>query len=184
MTHFLISGFGYDRPGMVATVSKLLLDLGANLEDTSMTRLGGQFAMLMLLSDGESPLSVSAIEAAIANRQAEFDAADLHLIVSAIDNRDASAAGVEEPRYLVRVTGADRPGIVFGVTQWLADRAVNIVDLSSRRLVGRTQVVYLLLLEVVLPSGYPPNRFSSDITQLATDMSLDVQAEPVEVMTL
>ncbi|WP_017326591.1 glycine cleavage system protein R [Synechococcus sp. PCC 7336] len=183
MSRFLISGFGRDRPGMVATVSKLLLDLGANLEDTSMTRLGGQFAMLMLLSDGDVPLSVEAIRAAIAARQGEFDAAGLHLLVSEIEDEEEEESATE-PRYLIRVSGADRPGIVYGVTQFLADRGVNIVDVSSRRLQGSSRAVYLLLIEGVLPGGYAADRLERELSELQAQLGLEIQTEPVDVMTL
>ena len=183
MSRFLLSGFGRDRPGMVAAVSKLLLDLGANLEDTSMTRLGGQFAMLMLLSDGDTPLSVKSIEAAIAGRRAELGALDLHLRVSQVDGNSGYSES-EDPRYLIRVAGADRPGIVFSVTNYLASRSINIVDVSSRRLTGSTQAVYLLLLEVVLPRDLSPQTFEQELTRLQAQLGLEIQLEPLDVMTL
>ncbi len=182
MHRFLLSGFGRDRPGMVAAVSKLLLDLGANLEDTSMTRLGGQFAMLMLLSDGDTPLSVQQIEAAIARRRTELGALDLHLRVSAVDG-DGHRQESEAPRYLIRVAGADRPGIVFSVTNYLASRSINVVDVSSRRLMGK-QAVYLLLLEIVLPDDLASDDFERGMEQLQTQLELDIQVEPIDVMTL
>ncbi len=183
MHRFLLSGFGRDRPGMVAAVSKLLLDLGANLEDTSMTRLGGQFAMLMLLSDGDTPLSVREIEAAIARRRMELGALDLHLRVSPVEG-DGHRQESEAPRYLIRVAGADRPGIVFSVTNYLASRSINIVDVSSRRLMGTKQAVYLLLLEVVLPEDLTADEFNRGMAQLQSQLELDIQVEPIDVMTL
>lgn len=181
MHRFLLSGFGRDRPGMVAAVSKLLLDLGANLEDTSMTRLGGQFAMLMLLSDGDTPLSLQDIEAAIARRRIELGALDLHLRVSVVDG-DGRRQESEASRYLIRVAGADRPGIVFSVTNYLASRSINVVDVSSRRLIGSEQAVYLLLLEVVLPDDLDSGEFERSMKQLQQQLKLDVQVELVEVM--
>ena len=183
MHRFLLSGFGRDRPGMVAAVSKLLLDLGANLEDTSMTRLGGQFAMLMLLSDGDTPLSVREIEAAIARRRSELGALDLHLRVSDVEG-DGRRRESEAPRYLIRVAGADRPGIVFSVTNYLASRSINIVDVSSRRLMGSKQAVYLLLLEIILPDDITADEFERGMEQLQARLELDIQVEPIDVMTL
>lgn len=183
MHRFLLTGFGRDRPGMVAAVSRLLLDLGANLEDTSMTRLGGQFAMLMLLSDGDIPLSVATIETAIASRQVELGALDLHLRVSEVEGQE-DYSDVESERYLIRVAGADRPGIVCSVTSYLADRNINIVDVSSRRLQGTTQAIYLLLLEVVLPAKLTEEQFRQELRALQEQLGLDIQTELVEAMTL
>ena len=183
MSRFLLSGFGRDRPGMVAAVSKLLLDLGANLEDTSMTRLGGQFAMLMLLRDGDAPLSVKSIESAIAGRRAELGALDLHLRVSQVEENSRLVES-GDPRYLIRVSGADRPGIVYSVTNYLASRSINIVDLSSRRLKGSEGAVYLLLLEVVLPRDLASETFDRELSRLQAQLGLEIQSEPIDVMTL
>src|SRR5258708_39383332 len=46
---FLVAAFGPDRPGMVAGVTRLVYDLKGNIEDTSMTRLGGEFVMMLIL---------------------------------------------------------------------------------------------------------------------------------------
>ena len=41
---------GTDRVGIVDEVTQLLLDCGGNIETSRMTRLGGEFAILVLLS--------------------------------------------------------------------------------------------------------------------------------------
>ncbi|MEO1134841.1 MAG: ACT domain-containing protein, partial [Cyanobacteria bacterium J06639_1] len=157
MTTFMLSGFGRDRPGMVAQVTKLLLDLGANLEDTSMTRLGGQFAMLVSFSNGDRALSLNDIEQAIAAQQSNSPTADLHLFVSETQAIATQADDDEKTRHIVRVSGADRPGIVHHVAQYLAEREVNITDVSSKRLKGSDRAVYLLFLEVTLPPNLNPD---------------------------
>ena len=41
---WIVTALGQDRPGIVAGVTKVLYDLGCNLEDSAMTRLEGEFA--------------------------------------------------------------------------------------------------------------------------------------------
>ena len=48
--YYALSAIGQDRPGIVADVSGLIFECGGNLEDSSMTILGNQFALLILLS--------------------------------------------------------------------------------------------------------------------------------------
>src|SRR6185312_1702572 len=50
---FALSAIGDDRPGIVADLSELIYECDCNLEDSSMTLLGSEFAVLLLLS-GES----------------------------------------------------------------------------------------------------------------------------------
>src|SRR5205823_2219866 len=51
---FALSAIGRDRPGIVADLAELIYECDCNLEDSSMTILGSEFAVLLLLS-GEAP---------------------------------------------------------------------------------------------------------------------------------
>ena len=52
MNEFAVAAIGEDRPGIVAAVSEALLAADASIEDSSMTILGGHFAMLLLVTSG------------------------------------------------------------------------------------------------------------------------------------
>src|SRR4030065_172696 len=49
MGHFSVSVLGKDRPGIVAEVSRILYELGCNIEDSTCTILSGQFAMILVV---------------------------------------------------------------------------------------------------------------------------------------
>src|SRR5205809_1422081 len=51
---FALSAIGLDRPGIVADLAELIYECDCNLEDSSMTILGSEFAVLLLLS-GQGP---------------------------------------------------------------------------------------------------------------------------------
>src|SRR5437879_12155108 len=51
---FVLSAIGRDRPGIVADLAELIYECDCNLEDSSMTILGSEFAVLLLLS-GQGP---------------------------------------------------------------------------------------------------------------------------------
>ena len=44
-----LSAIGIDRTGIVSSISKILFELGCNIEDSTMTLLSGQFAVILLL---------------------------------------------------------------------------------------------------------------------------------------
>ena len=48
--YLVISALGDDRPGLIDGLSGRILESGCNVEDSRMTVLGGQFAVLMLVS--------------------------------------------------------------------------------------------------------------------------------------
>ncbi|MCZ6710963.1 MAG: glycine cleavage system protein R, partial [Gammaproteobacteria bacterium] len=47
MARAVISAIGRDRPGIVNELSQAVLDLDLSIEDSRMTVLGGEFAVLM-----------------------------------------------------------------------------------------------------------------------------------------
>src|SRR2546427_7994980 len=47
---FALSAIGRDRPGIVADLAELIYECDCNLEDSRMTILGSEFAVLLLLS--------------------------------------------------------------------------------------------------------------------------------------
>lgn len=55
---FALSAIGRDRPGIVADLAELIYECDCNLEDSSMTILGSEFAVLLLLT-GEGKASNS-----------------------------------------------------------------------------------------------------------------------------
>ena len=48
--NFVLTLTGPDRIGIVERVTRVLLDRGGNVETSRMARLGGEFAILMLVS--------------------------------------------------------------------------------------------------------------------------------------
>ena len=47
---WIVTALGKDRPGIVAGVTQVLYRLGCNLEDSAMTRLEDEFAIMLIFS--------------------------------------------------------------------------------------------------------------------------------------
>ena len=62
MNELAITVIGRDRPGIVADVAEALARLGANLTDSTMTRLRGHFAMTLICAGP----AAAEVEAALA----------------------------------------------------------------------------------------------------------------------
>src|SRR3989442_15688483 len=52
----MLTAFGQDRPGIVAALAEGLYHLGCNIEDTCMTRLRDEFAMMLLVRLPAGPI--------------------------------------------------------------------------------------------------------------------------------
>jgi glycine cleavage system transcriptional repressor len=135
-----VTVLGHDRPGIIAEVTGVLAGLGGNLEDSSMTLLRGHFAWTLVAE-------VDADAAEVASRLAHLT--DEGLVVSVLPVPGSEAAAVAGSAWLLSVHGADRPGIVSGLTGAVADAGGNITDLTTRLGGG----LYVLVAEVALPAG-------------------------------
>ncbi|KXK59463.1 amino acid-binding protein [Micromonospora fluostatini] len=166
MNQLAITVIGRDRPGIVADVAEGLARLGANLTDSTMTRLRGHFAMTLICV---GPTAAEA-EAALAPLAAD---GQLLATVRAV-TPDGEAVPAGEP-YVLAVHGADRMGIVAALTRLLADVGGNVTDLSTR-LAGS---LYVVVAEVDLPPG-TADELAGRLTRTAADLGVEATLRPVE----
>lgn len=174
MAHFAVTAVGADRPGIVAAVTGAFAGHGCNLEDSSMTILRGQFAM-MLVVDAPAGVGAGELEAALAG-----PASGLDLVVTVRPAGEPAAAGPDADSWTVSVYGADHPGIVHGVAALLAGRSVNIVDLSTRVVGTPESPVYTMILEVTLPPGGDPQQLQADLEATAGELGVTCRLHPSE----
>ncbi|MFN2614955.1 MAG: glycine cleavage system protein R [Actinomycetota bacterium] len=175
--HASITAVGVDRPGVVAAVTSVLFDVGANIEDSRMAILGGHFSMMLMVSlpDG---VGVEPLERALA-----VPAERLDLIVAVRPATGAPTGHAEGDEYVVSVYGADKPGIVAKISAVLAAQRVNIRDLATHIVEGPT-FVYVMLLEVTLPVDANPAAIESELVGSARELGVEVSIHPSEPETL
>ncbi len=176
MPHVVVTAVGSDRPGIVAAVTGVFVQHRCNIEDSSMTILRGQFAM-MLVVDAPAEVNAAQLEAALGEPAAALDLVVTVRPLPAADEEGTGAAP-DDNRWTVSVYGADRPGIVHGVASLLADQGVNIVDLSTRVIGSREQPVYAMVLEVALPLGVDPNALGDRLSDVAAGLGVEANLHP------
>lgn len=137
MHELAVTAIGTDRPGIVAAVTRVLHERGGNLEDSAMTILGGQFAIVLLVATQDAPEDLRAA------LQAATD--ELGLTVSVC--RTEGVGRGAEATHLLSVYGADKPGIVAGVTGALADAGANVIDLETQVIGAAEHPVYAMVVE-------------------------------------
>lgn len=178
MPHFALTAIGEDRPGIVSAITEPLARLGCNLEDSSSTILRGHFAVMLIL---QAPAELTS--AAIAQEVCRYTD-PLGLVVTVRPLRAEAMIGSIDASHTLSVYGADRPGIVHGVTQLLAEHDINITELTTR-LVGRAdKPVYAMLMEVALPPGASADGLEQDLRGLAQQLSIDISLRPLETDAL
>jgi len=129
---------GADRPGIVARVTEALYGAGCALGEASMLRLGTNFSIMMMVSDGAG---VERLEAAVAPVARELG------LRFHIDPISGGLHSHQVPNIQVRVHGADRPGIVAQVTSALAGTGFNILELESDVAGAEDKPVYIMNIQ-------------------------------------
>jgi glycine cleavage system transcriptional repressor len=165
-----VTAIGADRPGIIARVTGVLLEHGGNLEDSSMTILGGQFAIMLLVSTDRPAEELR--DALVAATE------DLGLVVTVAPV--GPGAQSRPPTHLLSVYGSDRPGIVHEVTSVLAEAGVNVTDLTTRVLDGE-RPVYAMMLEISLPDGVVEDEVTEAV--LAGVHDVDASLHALDVAT-
>lgn len=181
MAHrWIVTTLGKDRPGIVAGVTKILYGLGCNLEDASMTRLGGEFAIMLIFSS-RSRLTEGALRRAFSPLERGLS---LVIHLKRLTKSESRAPRAPRHPYLVSVYGADRPGIVYGISSALARRRVNITDVHAHRSAGGGPPLYLILLEIELPSASALPAVERDLKRTAKRLGVEVSLRASEAAVL
>ena len=120
----VLTAVGADRAGLVKAITEKIHEAGANIEDSRMAILGGEFAILLLI--GGSAGALSKVEAHKADLE---DRLGLNIVTKRTE-RGATAKPFLP--YLLKVSGFDRPGIVHQVAELLAKLDINVAALESR----------------------------------------------------
>lgn len=147
MPHLALSAIGRDRPGIVAAISKVLLDHRCNVEDSTMSILRGHFTMMLIVSAPEST--------DLQDLRAELDDVRAGLSLEGVSVSEVAEVADETAvaSHILTVYGADHPGILHSVTAALAADQVDIVDLTTRVSGEERNPLYAMILEVAVPDG-------------------------------
>ena len=173
MTQWIVTAVGPDRPGLVGELTGHLHAGGANLLESRMVNLRGQFAVVLLLEADEAG------GAALADQlPAAGERMGLKLFVTRQGEAAAPpAAGVP---YRLKTYSSDQPGIVHRVTDLLRAHGVNIEDLSTRQESAAFAGTPLFTMDLTLsvPPAVAVRKLRADLESLCDQLNCDVDLEP------
>ena len=174
MTQWILTAVGPDRPGLVGELTGHLHDGGANLLDSRMVNLRGQFAVVLLWEADEASGSALAERLPVAG-----DGMGLKLFVTR-QGRAAAAATPAGVPYRLKTYSSDQPGIVHRVTDLLRGHGVNIEDLSTRQESAAFAGTPLFTMDLTLsvPPTVAVRKLRADLEVLCDQLNCDVDLEP------
>jgi len=170
--YLVLTAVGPDRPGLVSELASAIHGAGANLEDSRMAILGGEFALLLLVSGSEA--AAAAVERAAAPLGEKLG-------LRVLTKRTGRGQSRNFLPYQIRVTGFDRPGIVLRVSEILARRGVNVASLESHLAYAPLSGTPMFVLEAELqvPSEVVLSELRRELSAQCDEENLDLSLESI-----
>jgi len=175
MDNFLvISAIGEDRPGIVNSLSEKILENGCNIIDSRMTVLGGEFAIMMMVSGSWN--TIAKLEDMLSALEKQLK---LTIIAKQTESRDQTSKKVP---YMVEVVSMDHPGIVNNVADFFSSRNINIEDLSTGSYAAAHTGTNMFTMQMVIsiPADSHLGDLREHFTEFCDNLNLDAIMEPVK----
>ncbi len=173
-TNIVFTLTGADRVGIVDEVTQLLFNLGGNVETSRMARLGGEFAILMLIALPSEQLAnldknVQRLVGQgykVTTIQTELTYAETH-------------AGWRP--YQIHVQGADHEGLIHEIAHTLSQCGISIeaMETGTVRAANSGIVLFTMTAEVIVPPDLPGQTWSAALEDVAHRLQLDMKLQAI-----
>jgi len=175
---FALSAIGLDRPGIVADLAELIYECDCNLEDSSMTILGSEFAVLLLLS-GQGPDVERRLSAGC--KRLEWEKRLTVFFRPLEGDPFARPPGRHTVAMACEVSGVDKAGIVARIARTLADHGVNITALGTRSRPGAETgtPMFTMRIEMAVPAELDRRVLRERLERVAADLRVDLMLTDV-----
>lgn len=168
--HLVITLTGDDRVGLVDDVTKIVLANHANVESSRMARLGGVFAMIMLVAVAEE-------------KQAEFQGA-----LDGLRNQGfelsirPTVRGVSKKfagwhKYQLNVRGADHEGIIHEIMHHLAQEGASIesADTGTEDAPFGAMKLFIMNAMVFAPPSLSLDHLQEELAAVGDQLNVDIE---------
>jgi len=173
----VISILGRDRPGIVATVSKILSESNCNIEDVSQTILQTEFAGIFIVTlpdDLREQDLLDRLEGGLRSLEIDVRVKRLQPL-----EEEASPRAVEP--FVVTSFGSDRIGLVAGVTEVMARFGVNITNLKAVFRGGEDPRSNVMIYEVDVPVDIEQQAFRDALKKRAAELGQEIDIQHREI---
>ena len=168
---FIMTVFSKDRPGIVADVTEVIYENGCNLEDSTMTNILDEFAIILLLVGKGDDLEEQLLRDC---RRLEREKG-ITAFIRSVEAQDKEKQ-INFVTKSVNVEGVDQAGIVFKVSRFLANNNINIESLTSRRITSPESgtAIYFMEIKVQIPEKISLTHLENGLSQVGEELNLDI----------
>ena len=173
--NFVLTLSGPDRIGIVDRVTGLLLDRGGNVETSRMARLGGEFAVLMLVS-------LPSEHCADLDRNLEILTTEGYKVTTTQAEQTYAEAHPGWLPYRIEVEGADHEGIIHEVAHYLSHQGINIESMDSETTAAPISgsPLFTMTARVVVPPSRASQDWQAGLEEIGNQRNLEISVSREE----
>ncbi len=153
----------------------MLLDLGGNVATSRMARLGGEFAMLMLVSlPGERSAALEEVVAALS--------AQGYRVTTGPTRQTYAEMHPGWLPFHIELEGADHEGIIHEVARHLAELGINIESMETGIVhapVSGTPIFTMTAI-VAVPPDLAEGGWQAALHEAGTELNVEIKVSPLE----
>ena len=165
-----IAALGRERPGIVAAITGVIFDRDCNIRDSTMTILGGEFAM-MLIVELPASIALSVLEQALAEVQRRFELGVFIKRLGEEELRYQQAPGTKD--WAVTIYGGDRKGMLHHVASLMARKCISITELKTRVL-GGMESAGIISMKLAAPPAVELAEIQAQLQDVAARFGVEV----------
>lgn len=175
MTHYLVlTAIGTDRTGIVSQLTKLASECGCNIDDSRMAIFGNEFTLIMLLS-GALP--------AITNIENKLPPVAVALELITMMKRTTNHRNKTFTQHFdVEYAGPDSPGVLKAITEFFAERNIDISSLRSQLHPVNNRVDCSLSISLTEQSNN--EGVTESFAHLCEQLGLEGRIKPIEQLQI
>ena len=171
---YAISVMSEDRPGIVASVSRIVYELDGNICALSQTVMNGYFTII-IVAEFPSTVTGDILEEKLlhAGSVGEYSVMTREYKEPVLPDNLKQDAN----EYMLTATGPDTRGIIFQISENLAKRGINILDISGS--LKKDQIV--LIAQLLVPQDVDISCLQDELAALGMSKKLSVQLQHVNI---
>ncbi len=172
--YLVVSALGADRPGLVNELSRAILECDCSIEDSRMTVLGGEFAIVLLAQGNWNTLTK--LEMQLKRLEQTLS---MTIIAKRTESRTPSGDALP---YAVEVVAVNQPGIVHHLASFFASRSINIEDMVTRSYSAphTGTPMFSVNLAIGIPANTHIAMLREEFLDFCDDLNLDAVLEPIK----
>lgn len=167
---FVLSLTGSDRIGVVEHVTELILECGGDVQASRMARLGGEFAMLLLVSIPDTEAGT------LSNKVETLSGEGFKVTFTETEWGVAARRGDWMP-YQIEVRGANHEGIIHEIAEHLSEQGINIESIETNVVPAPMSGAPLFTMDaiVVVPPGLPKSKWQDELEEVSDRLNVEVE---------